>query len=170
MGAGKEGPHADTSLTGSTIQCDFAAMCRRASAARVDASGGRWVRHDVQEEVMKVQVSVDITRPRWLPRGPRSVRRGFLIFALALTALLPMSLVASDTFTDVPETYDKHDAINAIAEAGITGGCTPTLYCPQDAVKRGTMAAFMHRGFGRVAQWRSPAPAGGRLDRLGTRH
>jgi hypothetical protein len=44
--------------------------------------------------------------------------------------------------------------IEAIAQAGITRGCsatTPPNYCPADSVRRDAMAAFMHRGYGRVA-------------------
>lgn len=40
------------------------------------------------------------------------------------------------------------DDINAIAEAGITKGCNPpdnTRYCPDDAVSRDAMAAFLRR-------------------------
>ena len=39
-----------------------------------------------------------------------------------------------------------HEAsINAIAEAGITGGCAPHLFCRNDPVSRAQMAAFLVR-------------------------
>ena len=40
------------------------------------------------------------------------------------------------------------NAINKIAEAGITEGCNPPakdMYCPTDKVTRGQMAAFIKR-------------------------
>ena len=43
------------------------------------------------------------------------------------------------------------DAINKVAEAGITKGCNPPAndkYCPDDFVTRGQMAAFLVRAFG----------------------
>jgi len=38
--------------------------------------------------------------------------------------------------------------INKMAEAGLTGGCGGSNYCPNSAVTRGQMAAFLHRAFG----------------------
>jgi spore germination protein YaaH len=36
-------------------------------------------------------------------------------------------------------------SVNALAKAGITGGCGPRRYCPSAPVQRGQMAAFLHR-------------------------
>jgi hypothetical protein len=66
---------------------------------------------------------------------------------------LPMAAVASDTFTDVPDTSQFHDAINNLYDARVTRGCTtspPLQYCPTDPVNRQQMAAFLNRGLGRV--------------------
>ncbi len=101
---------------------------------------------------MKVQNSVENTRPRWLPRRPHWLSRGLVIVAVVLTAALPMGVAAGHRFTDVPGTNPFHAAIDAIARAGITAGCGDgTTYCPDESVRRDAMAAFMHRGFGRVA-------------------
>jgi hypothetical protein len=89
------------------------------------------------------------SRPRWL--------LAVCGVALAATAIgVPIAL-ASDLFTDVPDSNPFHNDIGAIARAGITQGKTcdvpgvaPT-YCPSENVTREAMAAFMHRGFGRVA-------------------
>jgi hypothetical protein len=90
------------------------------------------------------------TRPRWL-----LVLSGFVLAAAAIA--VPVAL-ASDLFTDVPDSNPFHNDIGAIARAGITQGKTcevpgtvPT-YCPTENVTREAMAAFMHRGFGRVAE------------------
>jgi len=50
----------------------------------------------------------------------------------------------SDRFTD--DNGNTHEgAINALAEAGITLGCTDVGYCPRRSVTRGEMAAFLFR-------------------------
>jgi hypothetical protein len=59
-------------------------------------------------------------------------------------------------FTDVPDSNPFHDDISAIAGAGITSGktCdppgTPPTYCPNEPIVRQAMAAYVHRGFGRI--------------------
>jgi hypothetical protein len=58
--------------------------------------------------------------------------------------------LASHQFTDVPTSSPHHDDISAIAGAGITSGCAPSLYCPADPVRRDQMGTFLRRGFGRV--------------------
>jgi CHRD domain/S-layer homology domain len=54
---------------------------------------------------------------------------------------------ANDFFTD-DETSTHENAINRIAEAGITSGCTATTFCPKNPVTRGQMTAFLHRAMG----------------------
>ena len=52
----------------------------------------------------------------------------------------------ADAFTDDNgSTHEKN--IDATAIAGIALGCDPGLYCPDDTVTRGQVAAFLHRGF-----------------------
>ncbi len=71
-----------------------------------------------------------------------------LTVALALLLATPVAVIASDRFTDVPDTNVFHDDITWMADAGVTKGCNPpanTQYCPSDNVTREQMAAFMHR-------------------------
>lgn len=52
------------------------------------------------------------------------------------------------SFNDVPEAHLFHAEIIWLAEQGITRGCNPpdnTLFCPEDTVTRGQMAAFLNR-------------------------
>ena len=69
-----------------------------------------------------------------------------MVVALAATA---DGLEPGGTFTD--DNGNTHEgAIEAIAREGITRGCNPpanTLYCPDDSVSRGQMAAFLVRAF-----------------------
>jgi hypothetical protein len=91
--------------------------------------------------------------------GSRRRRRRLVLAVAALAALLVLAVPvawASHQFTDVPDAHQFHTEIGAIRNAGITGGktCvppgTPPTYCPDEAVTRAAMAAFMHRGFGRA--------------------
>jgi hypothetical protein len=63
-----------------------------------------------------------------------------------LACALKLEPVQGDRFDDVSGVHEPN--INAIAQEGITLGCNPegTLYCPDDDVTRGQMAAFPHRG------------------------
>jgi hypothetical protein len=65
------------------------------------------------------------------------------------------------TFDDVPPSHAFFSWIEALFDAGITGGCstTPPLYCPGDSVTRGQMAVFLERGI-RGAGFQPPAGTG----------
>jgi len=55
------------------------------------------------------------------------------------------------SFGDVPQDHPHRAAIQNIAAAGVTLGCTPdgSKFCPEQPVTRGQMAAFL----GRARQW-----------------
>ena len=58
---------------------------------------------------------------------------------------------AMSTFGDVPESHIFYLDIEWLAASGITKGCNPPdndMYCPDDSVTRGQMAAFLVRGLG----------------------
>ncbi len=55
---------------------------------------------------------------------------------------------ASPSFTDVDPSSVHAANIGAIAAAGITLGCGPGLFCPDDLVTREQMASFLARGLG----------------------
>jgi hypothetical protein len=76
------------------------------------------------------------------------VTRGQMAAFLRRAFSLPAA--SKDYFTDDDGSIFEAD-INALAEAGITKGCNPpdnTLFCPNDEVTRGQMAAFLKRAFG----------------------
>ncbi|MGI8657391.1 MAG: S8 family peptidase [Candidatus Limnocylindria bacterium] len=80
---------------------------------------------------------------RYCPRAPvtRAQMASFLVRALKLPP------TATDYFGD--DEGSPHEAdINALAAAGVTGGCATGRFCPGRTVTRGQMAAFLHRGFG----------------------
>ena len=58
-------------------------------------------------------------------------------------------------FSDVPPGNVFYNFIDRLAVLQITLGCSPTLYCPSDPVKREQMAAFIIRGLG---EFNPPTP------------
>jgi hypothetical protein len=67
------------------------------------------------------------------------------VVALALSMLVPASALAGyASFKDGP--FGVHeDGVAWLAGSGVTAGCTPSEYCPDDEVTRAQMATFMHR-------------------------
>ena len=77
---------------------------------------------------------------RYCPASPvtRAQMAAFLVRAY--------DIAASDTDAFSDDSSSIHEAdINALAAAGITGGCAPDRYCPTSPVTRAQMAAFLHR-------------------------
>jgi hypothetical protein len=82
-------------------------------------------------------------------RGRRATTIGIVLGGV-LAIAVPVVL-ASHQFADVPSASPHHEDISAIRGAGITAGCAPGLYCPDQFVRRDQMATFLRRGLGRVA-------------------
>jgi len=113
----------------------------------------------VEQRLRALELEVDdLRRGRRRPAAtaarPSRARRIVVSLSVIMAiGLLPMVALASDTFTDVPDSSQFHDAINSLYEARITRGCTttpPLQYCPQDNVNRQQMAGFLNRGLGRA--------------------
>ena len=66
--------------------------------------------------------------------------------AMFLDRALDLPSTTTDFFTD-DEGRTGEAAINRMAAAGLTGGCSPTQYCPTASVTREQMAAFLRRAF-----------------------
>lgn len=70
------------------------------------------------------------------------------LVALALFATGSVAFAAGTQFRDVPPDHVFAQDIAWMAEEGITRGCNPPandMFCPEEPVTRGQMAAFMHR-------------------------
>lgn len=52
------------------------------------------------------------------------------------------------TFNDVGTGHPFFQAVEALADSGITGGCGGGNFCPNDSVTRGQMAVFLARALG----------------------
>ena len=57
------------------------------------------------------------------------------------------------SFNDVPTSHPFFQFIEALSQAGVTGGCqaNPPLYCPDAPLTRGQMAVFLAKALG--LQW-----------------
>jgi hypothetical protein len=81
----------------------------------------------------------------------RRMRRLIVVGVAALILAVPIAVSASHAFNDVPTSSTYHTTTARLVGAGITGGCGGGNYCPNAAVTRGQMAAFLNRGLGRAA-------------------
>jgi hypothetical protein len=79
---------------------------------------------------------------QFCPEEP--VSRGQMAAFLARALSLPASGV--DAFTDDAGSVFEAD-IDALAAAGITSGCSPQAFCPDDPVTRAQMATFLVNAF-----------------------
>jgi hypothetical protein len=61
-----------------------------------------------------------------------------------LARMFELDATSTDYFTD-DESSSHEASINRVRAAGITGGCTPTTFCPEASVTREQMAAFLVR-------------------------
>ncbi len=52
------------------------------------------------------------------------------------------------TFSDVPTSYWAFQYVEALAASGITVGCGPGIFCPEDPVTRAQMAVFVAKALG----------------------
>ena len=69
-----------------------------------------------------------------------------LVAVAAVTAITTVAAMAgSSQFSDVDAGATHEDGIGFMAETGVTAGCAPGFFCPQDDVTREQMATFMHR-------------------------
>ena len=85
------------------------------------------------------------------PTKLRRIRRLTIVGVAALILAVPVAVSASHAFNDVPTSSTYHTTTARLVGAGITGGCGGGNYCPNAAVTRGQMAAFLNRGLGRAA-------------------
>ena len=92
--------------------------------------------------IAEAGITTGCTATRFCPNG--IVNRGQMASFLARALDLPPA--GADYFTDDDGAHE--DAINRIAEAGITTGCSATRFCPGGTVTRQQMAAFLYRALG----------------------
>lgn len=72
-------------------------------------------------------------------------RAAVVLMVLGLALGIPLGVLASHQFADVPDSNIFHDDIDALVTNGITFGCGGGNFCPSNFVTREQMAAFMNR-------------------------
>lgn len=83
-------------------------------------------------------------KPRHLKKRNRSQIK--LVSAIAVVlVLVPLAGQAASRFLDVASDNPLAADIEWLEAWGITKGCSPTEFCPNDPVTREQMAAFLHR-------------------------
>jgi len=90
--------------------------------------------------VREAEIAFGCTMTTFCPN--QVVTRGQM--AAFLDRALDLPPATQDWFTD-DETSTFEASINRVREANIATGCTATTYCPNQAVTRGQMAAFLYR-------------------------
>ena len=78
----------------------------------------------------------------------RTNRLVVLTAILTAVVVAPLTVAASHTFTDVPDSNVHHDDIAWLKDAGVTLGCNPPdndEFCPDSPVLRQQMASFLRR-------------------------
>jgi hypothetical protein len=116
------------------------------------ASGGPWLYGSVDPADGSGEV-ISVTSYRLLPPapdalfGPRFDARAQAVFARAAGSTpdaVGIDPIVVRTLTDIAGSPFK-SYIEWVYAQGITSGCTPTLYCPNDPVPRDQMASFLSR-------------------------
>lgn len=79
-----------------------------------------------------------------LPKSPNLRFRGVWAFWARTIAPAP----ATASFSDVPTSHPFFNEVQQLAKSGITLGCGGGNFCPDSAVTRGQMAAFLSRALG----------------------
>jgi hypothetical protein len=137
---------------------------RRRSHLEVLAMGARSAGPSLSARVVALESELaslrasQFTSPR--PTARRGPLRSLVVAGLlVIVAILPMASLASDSFTDVPDSNIFHAAINRLYGSRIATGCGASVYCPDASVTRGQMAAFLNRGLGRVGYRTAPVNA-----------
>jgi len=64
---------------------------------------------------------------------------------IGLDKEIAIATSALSTFLDVPPSHWAYDFIEIVAANGITDGCGPSIYCPDDQVTRAQVAVFLER-------------------------
>ncbi|MBW3604881.1 MAG: N-acetylmuramoyl-L-alanine amidase, partial [Actinobacteria bacterium] len=104
------------------------------------ADDNRSVHQDAINSLAEGRIVSGCTEGAFCPT--RNAIRGDV--AIWLASAFDLQPRGTDHFTDDDGTsYEA--AINALADAGLTQGCTATTYCPDESTSRGQMASFLAR-------------------------
>ncbi len=124
-----------------------------APAAAFEDTGGSVFADDI-DRIAALGMTRGCSEQRFCPDDPvtRGQMAAFLVRAFELVGS------GTDPFHDDNGSVFESD-IAALHEAGITIGCAPGGFCPDDPVTRGQMASFLTRALGLTAMTPPPRPS-----------
>jgi hypothetical protein len=99
-------------------------------------------------------------QPIYCPNGTVTRAEMAVFIERAIGVFIPPT-PTGQRFTDVPQTFWAYAFIEDFATRGITAGCTPTTYCPNDTVPHEQMAVFIMRAKG---EFNPPTPSAQRFN------
>jgi len=82
----------------------------------------------------------------YCPNDPVTRGEMAVFIVVARYGSINFSYPTTPYFTDVPPTNEFFPFIQKMAQIGITAGCAPGLYCPDESLTRGQMAVFVITG------------------------
>jgi hypothetical protein len=108
---------------------------------------GKWVttvdRSDGLLSIMLAETPGGDTARQWCSKESDSSNCSAL--GATGTPFLQVTTTPRQTFHDVPFDYWAYSYIETLAANGVTNGCGPSIYCPEDSVTRAQMALFLER-------------------------
>ena len=157
--AGGPGTTMDLQVTESNTSCVSPATDAKIQVDYLDVPPAHPF-HDFVDTIARHAITAGCGGGNYCPDDPntRAQMAVFLLKAKFGADHVPPPATGT-IFTDVQPGDFAADWIEELASLGITGGCTPTTYCPNDPVTRGQMAVFLLKtllGSGYVP----PAPVG----------
>ena len=122
----------------------------RATGIFQDVPTGYWAADWIEQLVTEgITSGCSVNPKQYCPTAPvtRDQMAVFLLKAKHGSSYVPPKAIGM--FADVPTTYWAADWIEALANEGITGGCStnPLKYCPGTPVTRDQMAIFLVKNF-----------------------
>lgn len=102
---------------------------------------------DFIEQLRSDGITVGCGAGIYCPNDPVTRAQMAIFIERALGNFTP-PLALGQRFTDVASGHFAYVFVEDMAARAITVGCATGLYCPDDPVTRGQMAAFLVRGFG----------------------
>jgi hypothetical protein len=111
-------------------------------------TAGHWAK-DWIEALANDSITVGCGAENYCPdySTTRAQMAVFLLKAEHGASYSPPAVGGSTGFNDVSPSYWAAPWIKQLAAEGITGGCAPNLYCPEEAITRAQMAVFLVRTF-----------------------
>jgi hypothetical protein len=98
--------------------------------------------HDNIQALAAAGITLGCGPGRFCPNAPVTRAQMATFLTRALDLAVPDTPIP---FDDVPVGSTHHDSIQALAAAGITLGCGPGRFCPNNPVTRAQMASFLVR-------------------------